>query len=360
MNLRFWERVIDIVGEDATERSLWQLLGPLFILSCFALAPRDLPLLFMGAVGLYLSARWQLRGFSYALILLGLVAIAEHLFLTHRHLWQLGLEGALANAFFITALAFEEGSSSFQSLTSQLDARTSTLHHLEEELAKSHDATTQQQIAFQEKIATLQKETEEMRESQSSLLILNEVLRKTAATQRKEKEALEQSLCDKEQTIATLQKEQISPDILESRNRELLQELNAARMEKEQLRLINEALARLHAKESLKVKEALEQVRALTEEMQKRPPPSEVELLYKQLRKQFEEKSELLHQTRSQLFHADTALQALKKAEEQRENLPLREVAAEWTLLEKELFALEKENRELQDLVTLLMEPPSG
>jgi hypothetical protein len=229
---------------------------------------------------------------------------------------------------------------------------------------------------------------------------------------------------------------------------ELMNELNAARYEKEQTHLINETLARLYARETLKAKEANEEAGALadqlaaahrevrrieqplkeqlnvtknevatltsqfekavmdanegrlalqkltevqternflrerlqaaTEELahrQKGPHDaqelahvrekalhlSQIEPLFHQLKKQFEEKAHVLHQTRSHLFAADTELQKLRMEKAALELNPLpKEVECELQDFGKQIEFLEEENIQLQELVTLLsgkMEP---
>ena len=84
-----------------------------------------------------------------------------------------------------------------------------------------------------------------------------------------------------------------------------------------------------------------------------------IEPLYKQLKGQFEEKNEVLHQTRASLFRADIALQALQMEKEQRELFqdPLTSaMAGEMVVMEEALSQLEGENQELENLVTFLSE----
>jgi chromosome segregation ATPase len=82
--------------------------------------------------------------------------------------------------------------------------------------------------------------------------------------------------------------------------------------------------------------------------------------LYRQLKGQFEERNQVLHETRKQLFYSDTQLQTLKQELEQK-NLetdpiptPLR---LELNTLEEENQHLAEENLLLQDLVTHLIDP---
>lgn len=83
-----------------------------------------------------------------------------------------------------------------------------------------------------------------------------------------------------------------------------------------------------------------------------------IELLYRQLKGQFEEKNKILHQTRSQLFHMDTELQTIKMQAQQKQleadPLPFS-ICEELEEIEFENLSLHDENDHLQDLVTHLM-----
>ncbi|PIS01925.1 MAG: hypothetical protein COT85_07205 [Chlamydiae bacterium CG10_big_fil_rev_8_21_14_0_10_42_34] len=512
------------------EPTIW---GPLSLLCTVAIAVKTaipFDLLFLAAAGLFLSARWQLRGFCYSLALLAVVAVAKHAFVVTDHLWQLGIEGSLACAFFITAVSFEQGAAWIESLESQMQNKKAALENIEEELEKVQQTAQEQQIVFQEKVATLQKELDEIQTDHSSILILNEVLRKTSARHLQECETAKASVLDVQRQKELLKAEFLeckqelsrlaSTDAVALQNTELMKELNQARYVTEQTKLINETLARLYLRESLKAKEidseaasladqlaaahrevrriaepleetiaqlenqvaslsfefekanqesnetrekllalneirsernflkerlshaeaeiailqekkpvvdplaeeklraalqevetlkqqAVEQEGLLTQKLQeakgsiehaveqeallseklkeamgeisflkqqKCDPEiaeqldfaqrkvyelSQIEPLYKQLKKQFEEKNQILHKTRAELFKADTELLRIKMDKEafDLDALP-KEVEAELSSLCKEALALEEENLELQELVSTLIQHP--
>lgn len=434
------------------EPAVW---GPIFLLCTLALAIRiaiPFDLLLLSAGGFFLSARLQIRGCAYALVLLGLVSIFRHAFLVTDHLWSLGLEGSLGIAFFITALAFEQESSWIQTLESQIETRKSALENLEEEIAKVQESAQAQQIAFQEKVATLQKELEEVQTEHSSILILNEVLRKTTARHAQEavflEETLRETTIELDQLRAELKEceEEIArlknSDEIVVENSQLVKELNQARFDREQTHLINETLARLHAREIFKAKDAESEAASLKEMLQAahqeirrieeplkeqlmaakrqaegltfefekanqeangarqellklheilternflkerldaamlelamqktRTDPqmaeklkfaeekifhlSQIEPLFSQLKKQFEEKNQVLHQTRSDLFKANTELQKLQIDRDECNPLP-KEIEEELEELSAQVQSLDEENRELQELVSFL------
>ena len=259
--------------------SLW---GPVFLFCALSLAagsgvPYDWLALALG--GYYLCARWQLRGCVYALILIGLAAVVKHAFIESGHLWHLGLQGSLSCSLFLAALGFEWESSRAVSLAAQIETGKAALKNVEEEFEQARQSASLQHAALQDKIGSLQKELDEVQADFSSLGILNDVLRKTTARHKEEKEALSEQSIDLQHRIGTLQSELVQTqkelarvkgsDALVLENQKLMKELNAARYDKEQTHLINETLARLHAKENLRARESAERIEAiLAEKMQ--------------------------------------------------------------------------------------------
>ena len=77
---------------------------------------------------------------------------------------------------------------------------------------------------------------------------------------------------------------------------------------------------------------------------------AQIEPLFKQLKNQFDEKNKVLHQTRSELFKADTELKTMQIEKDQSALLLPEEIFE----LDEEIVRLEEENQELQDLVSVL------
>lgn len=432
-------------------------LGPVFLFSALALSlkmeiPYDLLILAIG--GFFLSEKLGSRGLGYALALLGITSALRHLFLVTDHLWALGVEGSIALSFFVTALSSEEDSFWIQTLESQIETRKASLANLEEEIARFQKETADERMVFQEKGSILQKELEDLQAEHSSILILNEVLRKNTARSlqeasrfeetiyalRLEKEALQKEFDETVEELSRLKNE----EGLVLQNKELRNELNQARFTSEQTHLINETLARLYARESLKAKDAEQEavslksmLQAAHQEIRRIEEPlknelaaakrkvdalnfefektskeanraraellkfqevsserhflkerleaamlelstqsgkvdpelmeklkfaeekvfelSKIEPLYKQLKQQFEEKNQVLHETRSSLFKVETEFQRLKIEKAALELQPLpKEVEKELQGLTEEITRLEEENRELEELVSHL------
>lgn len=396
--------------------AVWQILGPIFMIATFGLADNSPILMSAGLIGLYLAAHTKK---IQALLVVALFSLIQQMILTEHHVWFLGLEISLGCALFITALSFESGSQFVDSLVTQADAHASSIQNLEEELSKEREIAQNTQIALSEKVAQLQKEIEEAESEHSTICILNEVLRKTSVRNAEEKAALEDKSLNQQRRIAALQADLIKvekelerlshPESVAHQNRHLINELNAARYQKEQTQLINETLVRLHAKESLKAKDAAglqqmldqvlkekdemrtslekmdeirgekrmleERLNATCEEMErlKTLAESKAETARKeiewvkatterapvlsQLRAQFEEKNKVLHETRAALFRTDAELQTIRLEKEQlllQIGVVPKEVLSDLERLESETTLLKEENQQLEEIVSTL------
>lgn len=287
-------KIIDKVLDEKSDVALaffWQIIGPLFILCTFALDPNNLIIFSVGILGLFLSSKFQMKGFVAALIVLSIAAIGEHLFFKTQHLWSLGIEGSYAIAFFITAQNADRHHSFINTLLSQIETRTSSILNLEEEFTKSRSDSTEQQVLLQEKIDLLQKQVDEALSDQSSLLILNEVLRKTTASHVKDHNTLKEQLFDLESRLELERtgREEAEADLLRLKNesviiqdnQRLTDEINAIRMDREQTHMINETLARLHAKENMRAQSACDQMTAY--ESEKRQLDTQLSTLKREL-----------------------------------------------------------------------------
>ncbi len=236
------------------------LAGPVFLLCTLTIAVwlHQQELLYWLAAslaGMAVCVHYKIRGCVYTILLLTAFAIVRHGWFLDQHLWNLGLEGSLTCGFVITALAADQRFSLLQSLHSLSEAQGSTIGHLEQNVAMLLEASQAQQISLQEKIAEKQKELEETQSELSSIVILNEVLRKTSASQLQESASMAEILLDRDRRIGYLmaEREELSQHLerlrdesrLNQENEQLLHELNASRVDHEQMRCMSETIARL-------------------------------------------------------------------------------------------------------------------
>ena len=448
-------RFIDKISDDKQEAEnsfFWQLVGPFSVLCTFALMPHNLLLFAVGGIGLYLSGKYRKKGLLYSISLLILGFIVSYFIYRGDLLWIFGVEASFALAFFITNQTADLQLALFESIFNQVDTKSKSILNLEEEILKSSEEMKKKQLALQDKNESLQKQLDEIVLEQSSIVVLNDVLRRKTADQILIAERLEESLLEERVRLDYEKKEkaEIEAEVarlknessIDRENKKLIDEINAIRLEKEQTHTINETLARLHAKESIRAQEAIdrlelykkeqavaenieiaslkkaleqktdEQIQAefKKEDLKREIASEEIALLketlskkenefnallaqkesleealktksyidsisdqpsvdrlekkvkelagieakYKQLKSQFEEKNETLGKARQELFQVDTALQTLQKEAALDDRVEGREVFVQFSNLEETISRLEEENKELQDLVSLL------
>ena len=298
--------------------------GPLLLVPALLLAGQtgNYDLLLVAVVGTFLCFHWGLRGCAYALTLLGISAAGKHLWFTEQHVWQLGLEGSVGLSFLVSMLSSQHMVQVFETLQVHSDTKIKTIQHLEDELLQQRVQAAEEQAALSEKLGLERQALEEVQTELFSVTVLNDVLRASNAATVREKEVLADQVLQLERQVAQAKlelefAEPKSEDVLVEQNKSLFQELNAARIKEAQTHLINETLARLHAKvvgEKEEIRAELEKLVQARLEQKPAEPPSHYEQLYKQLKVQFDEKTELLHKTRKDLFRTDTELQTLKLA----------------------------------------------
>lgn len=342
------------------ELPLVQLLGPLFLICTLTIAARvggvfHYDLLAIGAIGLFLCAKWHVRGCVYALILLGVSSLITHLFVFEHQALQFGLEGSVAFALIISGLSFEEGKQFSHSLHQKIGAKEQTIQNLEEEMGRHQEQSAQELMTASNKITFLSQVIEEMQSDTSSLQVLNEVLRKTAAKTTEEKELLADKAAHSEQKIGqmlieidALQKEiaRIGNDsILAQQNKELFAEINEVRFREAQTHQINETLARLRAKESQKTEELNSQIHQVIAEKEKAID----QLSYVQ--REAAMSNARIEQLTRQLEALQQTNQELEKIQSERSLFKERVVQAEAELLLKKekIERLEAEYQELKN-----------
>lgn len=405
-------------GEEAPKESrgafaLLLSLGPISLfatLSAAFLKNGNLDLAIAAAAGIFLSFSFRGRGFCYSLLLLFLSAAFKHLFFLDAHFWQMGIEISMALGFGICALSAVELHARKETAEARIESQASALFNLEEEASRRVQEALEEKIALQNRLSDFQKELDDAQSELSTLRILNDVVRKSSLRQEEE----DARDAEKERRIAELLQEieELHRKEIPYEKAELLQALNAARVEREQTSLINETLVRMHATADRKAKELLvqneqlqEQVEALlqtqgqqeetklqlahlqkeqiameSEKLQWKQQLaekdhmialfqericalSEAQALYFQLKKQFEEKNTVLHQTRQELFRTETALQAAQIEQKWEEvEFPFFEsiLAKEVVLLESENLSLENENAELAEIIGMLSKAPKA
>ncbi|MBF8262686.1 MAG: hypothetical protein HW387_351 [Parachlamydiales bacterium] len=389
--------------EDESDLSIFLMAGPISVF-CSAVVglqrAANCDLIVFAMLGMVLCMRGRMRGLVYSLIFFAMGVLIKHLFFIDRHLWQLALEGSMAIGFAMTALAVEMIDKKEKMLLTQIDSAKLTVRNLEEDLEKARQDAIDEQIVLQDRLAAIQKDFEDSQSDASAFQILNDVLRKSSAQSNQEREEIAVKLIEKDQQsrILSSQVEQMKEEShrfsemiaerefdlnrLQEQMHDLLSQQNVlnerlAKIEREKLDIIAQLDMSEQKRKSAEIANAQPSSAQLEREIQhwaqqvterdaalmalqeKVKVLSQKEAQFLELKKQFAEKNQVLHQTRAELFRADTALQSIKI---ERENpSPVEEVLSQQiSQLGEELEALEKENKELVELVgSLSVDSPS-
>lgn len=388
--------------EKDGDASIFLSIGPisLFCAVLVGLQKTNLDLVFLAMIGMFLCMRGRMRGLVYSLIFLGIGALIKHAFFLDSHGWQLGIETSVAIGLGMTALAADGMHQKEALLLDRVAMQKKTIQNLEEDVEKSRENALQERVALNDRLTSVQKELDENVSELSSLQILNDVLRKTSSSTNQEKEKIAGHVIEKEKQVLALQDllKQLQQEcsVYQQTVQEREFDLNHLQEEMHELtvrqgeesgrvaKYEEDLSAALQAKESAEAK--LLQVQAerdrqqatldrqsqehfdeqitqkdhaiavLQEQLQ---ALSQTELLYHQLKKQFEEKNRILHQTRRNLFYVETVFDAMKiDQDRQNENEPdlwETKLISELSNTEEERLALEQENEELHHIVQQAM-----
>lgn len=428
-----------LAGEAAIKKGLVLFLGPLFlIISLFLTGFSAHPSIIWTAAIIGLVLIWKLPriGLISSLLFLLAVSLFSHL-KTHHHLWQAGLEITIAIGLVITHFSFSLFHHLVESLERRGEENEKELLALQEKNKLDLDLFQKEKDSFVSQQTQFEKDQIELEQKLSMAFAFTDTLQTTLEASKQ----IDLEYHDLTCSYALLKEEKEAlkdAELLKKNNLELLQKLNQIRVEKFQVHLINEALARFLSKESVKNKEAIDQAKLkeeelhkvqedlkgyqkelllaesklneltshnslLQEELSKEKQISHTQYLsetnslkkevqallekieeknlllqsndkglvearkaehsYLELRKQFEEKSQLLHQTRGELFIMETQVLALRK--EQEEALlesSDQSLIATLVQLQKENEQLDEEVQELRKVITglLIQEKPKA
>lgn len=282
------------------------MLGPLLLLLTLLSSSSQMVLGLMGVLGLILVWRWKLNGFFAAAISLAGTSIF------YPETNALLLSGSLLLGLFITALTLQ---SAEEKLEGEMGVLKSELKELTQ--AKEAEALNASDLLF--------KETSRLNEE---IKLLEEEIRKGKERESFLECALQVSRAAFSQSEAAL--------------KEKLDELNDLRVDHFQMSLLANAPP-LPPKEIPVIVEVVKP-----------------DHLYQQLKKQFEEKSEVLHETRKSLFHTENTLLSLQldnKLQELEQSQESTALILQLKRAETECLVLEEEIHELEQIVAALSIP---
>lgn len=293
------EKLFKIENKNDAKILFGALIGPCFLILTLALSSMqtiaNVDLFAISTVGLFFCLKHQKKGLYWSLGLLLAFAFYKHIQLYQNHLFELGLETSVMLGLFISYLSFEQIREKINALEVKEDKVQEGIAKAEEKLAKEIDFHERQHKNFKFEMDRLNGLLEEKTEESVTLKSLTENLRR--------------SLAEKEEERG-------------------LEDLKVKIKEKNQL---------------------IQEYENHSAELKK------TELLYNQLKGQFEDKKDLLQTTRKELFLIKEEAEKLKRESEENnsENNPaVRELQQEFGKMHEELARFEKDNNALENVVT--------
>lgn len=359
----------------------WALLGPsLLILSLLALGLRaggpmaSLPIVV--AIALPVCSRYGLKGLvvSIALLVIEMAVDCRALHPSER-IWHMGIGAAIGLALLLVVLGREEVQAVYESLAEAAKAARE-VQSLRLNLARAKDRLEQlqrqmeQALAWEKLAQDRASQIQQMEEREGQLRAEVRGLYEQLEEARREV-ALLSHLKESESRLQR-ELERLNGDLQTATNRlKVITELEG-RLEMAQRHLREGEAERVHEAESLRgtIHDLRAEVAARQEESERlrgqlRDQCSTAEAQvtravdrYKQLRGQFQEKGEVLHQARVSVWQVETRLEGLLRdqAEQAVNELLIQEgLVAEVSELQKECDSKDHEIGQLEELVSELL-----
>lgn len=372
------------------QAQLWTVPGPLFtccILLAIVLRSSFTPLLLpiTAVAGVVVCNLWKWRGVAVSSAILGSIMVyVLQSQPSHSWIWTIALSLTIASTFVLTVLCSEEAYQALNQLNKDSSDHKQTLSLLNERLHLMQTKMTAEQNEFILQKNQWQEQLTAKEEKQRFNEQLLKLARNEITTALKKQETVLQELfkanekkAAMEAKIAELQSLQVSHDhVLQEEHQTLQQEQQKLF---ETIALQNEAMmAMTSEKDALMKQMHRQQLEVEHQEKSEAINHSEIaeveevgpiKHLYHQLREQFAEKSEILNQTRKELFLSQEELLAFQIERKEAETDENRETM-EWIRIfaneaERELNLMEYNHSvevcHLQEVIASLLLPyPRG
>lgn len=269
----------------------WTMLGPLLIIGALitSLVKETsgyyLVIPIIGLIGIPLCWRWKMTGLTASLLMLfmGLAVVYGRLPIEDRF-WEVGMAMAFALGFVITTLSLEEAETIVDTIQVESHSRLQNLWRLDERLRQSRANWEEE---YYKVVDELQAQTREGGEKEARINSYEKMMglaRRDLDQAQAQQEKLAGKLQEKQEELRNLSEGQPEDEKLRHRIRELKDELKVTRSQDP------------HWSE-------LQRTRGMCQ----------------QLRGQFEEKSQVLDQTRQKLFQAREQYLVLQKEMEEQQ-----------------------------------------
>lgn len=396
------------VQESSLEKQVFvgPFLGPFLALLTMATAlfyysPQQMELPLAGLAGIYCSWKWRLRGAAIAWVFLGAVTAFKSLSSIEPSVWwNITLATSIGLACLVTALTQRNVRDHLEWKYQDSVEQQSRLAIVEARLNTILQTVQQERAEAQAQIETLQEQLSAKANNDEDYARFMDTARSELNQTRTENELLNTELTnarqqaisfsdDLQQAKEALWERQKQEDNFVKQENELKElrhmldayqhqivsykdDLQRARQQQTMITEMSELLDTLTREKSL-----LENtIKSLQTELENRPQaaqtsddiavdensPSELRRLegfYRQLREQFEDKSNVLDETRKELFHTQEKLKAAELENSERElsvpQIPLEEHIKHLAAVEDELKQeLEHSHQEIKRLYQLV------
>lgn len=366
-------------------------------------------------IGLPICWIWKLRGMVLSIVFLFFLLLLSYGSIdADERFWHLGVSLAIALSFIVAALSLEELQALTQKIQVESKSRMEHLMRLDEKLKSMEKEFSLQEEEWTLQIQTLQKELEESHIELLTFRKASDAMHQELSSFEEEKKKLLEDLLEsKERSFQLefdLKKAESSQEKTSKRNRfeeidrslflklrdlqdsenrncflgeakdyftsrQVYTQMEMQKKLRVQGKLFDESKrakaslverlervelefrgtihkAKEKERENKELQRALERLQASPPSQNKNPLSQDISSLYKQLKSQFDEKSEVLHLTRKDLFHKENELLAL-----QRENILKSLERNEWEfLLEKKIMQVSDEKEICLQEIDMLSE----
>ncbi|MEI6242449.1 MAG: hypothetical protein WCP39_03475 [Chlamydiota bacterium] len=361
----------------------WFLLGPCCLATSLFVSQFSLgghyDLWMISMVSVFLCWAFRYRGLILSLSLLVLSSILYHFFFPSEHLWNLGVEFSVAFGIWVSYISFtdvKEWSASIEKNRKDLFQKIS---FMEETFKKEEEVHQQYMRDLQKELTDLDQLVEGQQEEKGKLEKKMEALEVHLQKETQEKEQkLSVLVNEKKEFLSLLQVEgqkKIEKDkslvLIENDKKRMEQEKSLICQEKDKLlalidnekkekeRIQNEISKLLCEKENLsQMQGQFLSLKKIVDEndlllQQERAEKKKFFDLHKQLQVQFKGKSEILHDTRKELFLIKEKMIASQREQELVLEYPECK-DADFSSLEETMVSLEQENLALQEIIQFL------
>jgi|GEM_PF-4924554 len=363
----------------------WLFLGPFFLITSSVLAVIFSEPLFLSCTlfGLVLCMLFDQKGlYASLLYLLGLSAYI-HSYQQEFSLMQLGVEISFALGLFVTFISFHDAKSFFLNFTDKIEEKEKLSEELKDQLEEEKRHFLRYKDDTEKEFNLIKHKKDEQADLLACYRRLADLLSKRDKQNHdlkiqfeKEKNKHQKELIGLQLSISTFRKRY--EDVKKEKN-QFLKKLNDLRHEFYQKKVLfthrvkeikNTAYAisqksEIAQLEKANLREKLEHSQSHVKKLCLRLDELSLQLnqkkedaKYQELKKQFQDKNKVLHETRDELFHLNEALIA-KQMEEEESSLYLsKDLEKAYFLLEKveeRYLHLQEENKRLSSLISKIL-----